>query len=394
MRLRRLVFEWEGRDAASLELHPCLTVVAGMERPAQEALASELVGALCGDRPGVRVELDGLDPSEVPAALVRAGLHGDAGSRIVRFDATRAAEAGRGDPAIEALASADQQALWATAEALRSAEAELGITPGGDEDDDEPARLLEARHAAYEAAGDRFESVRSATFYSSGFFALIAIPTMVLHGEAGLAAAGLAGVGAVVSLLAWLQVLRTRRAEKAALEAVGAASYIRYSLRRANGLLEDGELERLQAAAAARQTALAEWRAIAGDVPVGWAVEQREEIEAAAFVHRQIESLVAVSYEEAHVEDITSEDLVHALVTHLSTARHRGDGVPVVLVEPFAEVDRAILPVVLELLCRAAADQQLVVLTGDEAIASWARLEAMTGDVALVEPTGASVVHQ
>ena len=43
-------------------------------------------------------------------------------------------------------------------------------------------------------------------------------------------------------------------------------------------------------------------------------------------------------------------------------------------------------PLLLELLGRSAGDPQIVFLTEDEDVASWARLEALTGEVALIEP--------
>ena len=43
-------------------------------------------------------------------------------------------------------------------------------------------------------------------------------------------------------------------------------------------------------------------------------------------------------------------------------------------------------PLLLELLGRSAGEPQIVFLTEDEDVASWARLEALTGEVALIEP--------
>jgi hypothetical protein len=40
----------------------------------------------------------------------------------------------------------------------------------------------------------------------------------------------------------------------------------------------------------------------------------------------------------------------------------------------------------LELLGRSAGDPQIVFLTEDDDVASWARLEALTGELALIEP--------
>jgi hypothetical protein len=40
----------------------------------------------------------------------------------------------------------------------------------------------------------------------------------------------------------------------------------------------------------------------------------------------------------------------------------------------------------LELLSSGAGSPQIIFLTEDEDVASWARLEALTGDVSIVEP--------
>ena len=41
----------------------------------------------------------------------------------------------------------------------------------------------------------------------------------------------------------------------------------------------------------------------------------------------------------------------------------------------------------LELVARSAGNPQVILLTADEEVASWARLEALTGELAVLEPT-------
>jgi hypothetical protein len=57
MRVERLVIE-AGDNTFPLDLHPRLTVVAGMGRIERESLVGELIGALGGSRPGVHLELE------------------------------------------------------------------------------------------------------------------------------------------------------------------------------------------------------------------------------------------------------------------------------------------------------------------------------------------------
>jgi hypothetical protein len=58
----------------------------------------------------------------------------------------------------------------------------------------------------------------------------------------------------------------------------------------------------------------------------------------------------------------------------------------VVLDEPFIDLDPAVVPLLLELLPGLVGNLQVMLLTNDDAIASWARLEALAGELALVEP--------
>jgi ABC-type dipeptide/oligopeptide/nickel transport system ATPase subunit len=58
-----------------------------------------------------------------------------------------------------------------------------------------------------------------------------------------------------------------------------------------------------------------------------------------------------------------------------------------VLDDPFIELDASVKPSLLELLGRAANHQQIVFLTEDEDVASWAKIEALTGDLAVLEPS-------
>ena len=64
-----------------------------------------------------------------------------------------------------------------------------------------------------------------------------------------------------------------------------------------------------------------------------------------------------------------------------------GESFPLILDDPLAELEPALKAPLLELLSRSSVDQQIVYLTEDEDVASWARLEALTGDLLVLEPT-------
>ena len=55
--------------------------------------------------------------------------------------------------------------------------------------------------------------------------------------------------------------------------------------------------------------------------------------------------------------------------------------------DPFVELEPGLKPSLLELLGHGAASPQLIFLTADEDVASWARLEALTGALSIIEPT-------
>ena len=100
-------------------------------------------------------------------------------------------------------------------------------------------------------------------------------------------------------------------------------------------------------------------------------------------------SLGTMSSTAPELDDDTTTDLAHALVGRLTRLRSlgaTGESFPLILDEPFEGLDRNVKPALLELLSRAAGAPQVLVLTEDEDIASWARLEVLTGELSIVEP--------
>jgi ABC-type molybdate transport system ATPase subunit len=59
------------------------------------------------------------------------------------------------------------------------------------------------------------------------------------------------------------------------------------------------------------------------------------------------------------------------------------DPLPLFLEDPLQRLDRPEKAPVLEFLGRLAEHQQIVLVTGDEDVVAWARLEAMTGAVSV-----------
>jgi hypothetical protein len=422
MRVERLVIE-AGENTFTLDLHPRLTVVAGMGRVERESLIGEIVGALGGSRPGVHVELEERSGRHLAVFRPTTGQH-----RIVDVDRARDVTAqmaddkggcdllghlgldslearrtmrfGTGDlvtssdqgKAIESLAGVDQRRLWAAADALHQAEDELTTEAAARGSAPEDAALIdtvEVRHFEVEQAAERFESTRKRTFWIAGVSSVATLPGVLVAELAGLGFLAIAAIAVMASLLARARLIRADHAEAAALRAAGANTYLGFQLERVNALLgDDSSRKALMGRAGNRRAALAEWQHLAADIPVEWALEHREEIQAAARLRREVDALGALSSTAPDVGDEATDGLAHALVTRLTQARSiAGEGVPLLLDDPFQGLDGSVKPLLLELLGRSAGEPQIVFLTEDEDVASWARLEALTGEVALIEPT-------
>lgn len=129
------------------------------------------------------------------------------------------------------------------------------------------------------------------------------------------------------------------------------------------------------------------WRALAGDIDISWAVDNRTEIQAAARLRQHIAALRSLSSSAPDLSDDDAVALAHGIVSQLNAAAQNPSlRPPVLLDETFDQLEPAVVPLLLELLPGLVGDLQVVLLTEDEAIASWARLEALAGELSLVEP--------
>jgi hypothetical protein len=133
--------------------------------------------------------------------------------------------------------------------------------------------------------------------------------------------------------------------------------------------------------------ALDTWRSLAGDIDLSWATEHRTEIQAAARLRQHIAALRSLSSSAPDLTDDDAVNLANAIVSQLNAATHViGTRPPVLLDETFDQLEPAVVPLLLELLPSLVGDLQVLLITEDEAIASWARLEALAGELSLVEP--------
>ena len=420
MRVERLVIE-AGSNTLTLELHPRLTVLAGMGPIERESLVGELIGALSGSRPGLHLELEerggrhlavvrptigrhriiDVDlaqdvTAEFTAAdgscnlLTHLSLDSASARRLMRLGAADLAANTNQGQAVEVLAGLDQHRVWAAAEALHQAEHELTTEAEAIGSSPEDAAIIdevEERHLAVEQAADRLETSRKRTIWIGGACAVATIPACIAAGAVGLLFLVVALAGLAASLLAKTHLDRAGKAEEKALADAGANTYLGFQLQRVNGLLaNDANRRAIMGVAGARRTALAEWQQLAGDIPVEWALAHRAEISDAARLRRTADALTSMDLQGQSSQ--AEHDLTQALVNHLAAAGAvAGEGLPLLLDDPLCDLDGSLKSRLLELLGRSAGEPQIVILTEDPAVVAWARLEAITGELALIEPS-------
>jgi len=413
-----------GSSTFTLDLHPRLTVVAGLGHLERDALAGELIGALASNRTGVHVEavedagrrLAVFRPNGAPGCVVdvdraadvtaefvdgdgrlnlmrRAGLDPASARRKLRFGASDLEAASRGAELVRRLAEADQSRLWAAAETLLATDSALQAEAdalGSAPEDAEIIERVEQRHRDFEAAQARHERIRRLT---------LAVSAAATFGTAGAMLLGLLVVAIGIVLVALLSLLASvitrsraeaaRTGEAEALADAGAQSYLGFHLQRVNGMMSSEAVRRrLMATAEEHRRAARAWRELAGEVPVEWALDRHDEIAGAARVRVDISTHAQMAAEDVAVDDGTT-DLARVLVSRLAELRRLGGGaetLPLILDDPLAGLDRAAKPALLELLSHTSGSPQLVYLTADEDVASWARLEALTGNLSIIEP--------
>jgi hypothetical protein len=425
VRHERLVLEADG-TSVTLDLHPRLTVLAGVGPQERRALAAELLGALRGHRSGVHLEvvddtgrhLAVFRPTEGRARVIdvdrvaevtgefldesgHIDLLGPTGldlatSRrklVLGPDDLRTEQ--QGSEVIRQLASLDQAELWIRAERLLRAERTLDAESsavGASAADAGVIERVEERHQRLEEALHRHDRIRKLNLAICAAGLLGAITAVLRDMDTVaigfVAAACLSMLGAVVT-----RNLATaaQRAEDEALADAGATSYLGFHLQRVEGMLTgEHARKRLLDAAAAHREAVESWRELAGSVPASWALDHYDEIARAADARRQIDLRAqATMAVDLNRLDRGAGDPARVLIERIGEVSHLGAGsesYPLILDDPFAAVSPSARPAVLELLTHAADSVQIIYLTDDGNVASWARLEALTGALSIIEP--------
>jgi len=422
VQFERLVIE-SGASSVSFDLHPRLTVIAGMSQMERDGLINEFVGALGNSRSGIHLELVAgngnrfavFRPSGAPHRVIdvdhrtdvtqqfsdatgsidllsRAGLDVRTARKVMRFGSQDLAETTERGAYIQQLARIEQNELWSAAEALVIADRRMeeeADAVGSSVEDAEVIERIERHHEQFERTQVDNEKVRRMTFLAAGFAALLAVPAAALIGTFAVIPLGLVALAAVaVSIVYWQRMEKARTAEEAALADAGAQSYLGFHLQRVNSLLgSDQGRQRLIRAAEEHRQAAQRWHALAGEVDVNWAVANRAEITGAARLRADVQPFLTP-------EDPSSGDqtaaAAHAVLGRLEQLRSLGPGwesFPALLDEPFQGLDAGTLPAMLELLVRSSEHQQIILLSESATVSEWARVEAMTGAIGVIEPS-------
>jgi hypothetical protein len=420
----RLVIE-EGETTFSLSFHPRLTVVAGVDAAARKGLVSELIGGLGSTRTGVNLELaddrgrrlavlrpatgghrmiDLTSNSEVSEefrgrdgridVLGRYGLDVRRANDQLHVDRDGLSRDAQRDDAVQRLSELDQTELWSTAARVRITEDELqavGIDQAANAADDAAlVARIEHHHHTLEAALEQHRKLRRDASMVCAASLIAALPVALVRPAM---AVPILAIGLITVLIAFVfraRVEKEQRQEQSALSDAGANSYLGYVVGRVNNMMDDTDNRRRRLAVGEDHRAAAvRWTRLAGDVSVEWALAHHEDIETAARLRRELSSLGQVSTTAPALDEETTA-LAQSLISHLGRLRTLGSGgesLPLILDDPFTEVAPSTKLTLMELLARTAGSPQVILLTNQDEVASWARLEALTGEVALVEPS-------
>ena len=419
MRFQRLLLE-AGSTTVTVDLHPRLTVIAGVGDLERESLVTELLAGLGGSRPGTHVEVmtdsgrrlgilhpphggrdrvvelethedvttefstdDGVD------VLAQYGFDLRSAKRRCRMGSKDMVTEAAADGAIAHLAAADQTRLWTAADDVRETDARLKAevaAAGGDPEDAPLVEEVERRHAAFESAQERLEYVRHHGIFVGGACVAAAVPAVALKHWASVPLLIVAIATTLVSILYRRRMEKTRQAERQALEQAGAETYLAFRLQRMNSMFDGGaDRSRLAHAVGAHREALARWEALAGDVSVELALDLKDRVLAA---NRRLQE-AGGGAAAASAAAAEPAELAQALIVRMSDLRHAGTGgesLPLILDEPLQGVSPSVKHWVLELVGRSAGSPQIVYLTNDADVANWARMEAVSGELSILEP--------
>lgn len=424
MRLERLVID-AGERSLATEFHPKLTVIGGLSEGAREALVGEVIDSLAGARPGVHLELQHgernltvfrpakgrhrvvdtgsvadvtnqyLGPDGDIDLFAAAGVDRSLARRTIRFSREDLVLQGESDAWVAQLAGVDQEQLWESAMRFRAAEQLLervSESAGTSAGDVAVVERVEEKHAELVEATESYERVRLIALTIGTIGAIGGIAAAQLDtGVPALPFLALAVVGVVLASVFRLGVNRAARAERAVLAEAGADDYSSFHFERVSALLDsDNERRRFMLAVSDHHKAMEAWGAVAGEVPLHFALDHERQIRATSELQSGVGALRVMSGEAPEVAGDVTAELAQSVLARVEAVRAltgTEDSFPLVVDDPFDGLEPSMKPMLLEMLSAQAGSPQLILLTSDADVLSWAEVEQMTGDLAVVEPT-------
>lgn len=419
MRLDRIAYQYPDGTVAGYDFHPRLTVI-DVHPAHRSALVHHLATALSSSAPGVHVEVTfatggavvafrpygaphrviDLDSSEDTTATYEDGqgsvdLLRPLGVDLGRLTAT--AIAGKADLTIvdptevwiSRLASHDADALMGAAHRAAAAERELRAATAATRATPEDAAAIDGalgHREATTALERRHNKVRAATLVIG-----LAVPIAAVAGLDTIGvgpALGLIGATIGVAVGCGLyerKLAKAVDAEYEALAAAGSANYTELDARVEGTPLADRDLRaRLIDAAENYRVATASWQGLAGDIPAPWALTQESRLRDTAALRS---ALQPIPLNEPQAGQTTSAAMLTGLMNRSTTLGDLApqEPLPLFLDDPFGSLSWDDKVPVLEFLGRLSERQQLVLATDDIDVLSWARLEEMTGGVAVID---------
>lgn len=424
--VHRLIIEDQDRPI-TLDLHSRLTVAWHDDAALRQSLVNDLIGGLGPGRDGVHVELTlgsgqplvlfragggphlAIDTEQgrdvTPAfrgangtvdLLSRLGLPPPAGLRALRLSGPELAAAagmGPGDeqPLVNHLAALDQRLLWETADQVATAEerldAAVGRQPSG-----EPADRAAALHRArgrqraaqarrrVEAAARSHGSVLRLGGIVAGACAVVALLLLAFDGlldDDGWTSKVLIILAALaLGIALWDRraLLAARRNERKVLDEL-ARSGVPAGSPVAG---DDPGAKELLAAAAAYEPEVERWRLVSGGAPLEAARAVRSDVEQAA---RRREG--STNNGAAGPAASGAVGLLRGRVAALARVGVVGERLPLVLDDPGAGLDPADAERLLDEVERLAAHHQVVLVSGDADVLSWATARSADDRLAL-----------
>ncbi len=423
VRLSRLVIEGN-QNRVALSLHPRLTVVAGVPAPVRAHLVDEIIGGFTGSRSGVHIELvngsgrritvvrphdgphqvtvpdekidltdDFLDASGRTDVLARYGLDSAAADQILHVGSDATCTITPADAHIARLSCIPQPALWSAAARVQVTQAEFQALndeiAANDDRDSQVVADVEKRHQTVEAAVGRQQQIETHLVRLAMFSLIAAVALSMRSRDLGLVLVCIAAASAAIALFLRGKVEDARRREDAAVATAGGSSYLGFVVAQVNGLMEDtAKRRRLAGVATDHRNAAIAWTRLAGDVTIDWALAHQAEVEAAAKLHHQMEIDPSATATDMSERTAAIARIVLGRMAELRRIGYGSESFPLLLDEPFADLDPRARVALLELIARSAGSPQVVLLTAQADIADWARLRSATGEVALLAPLG------